>query len=169
MEVMRAGFDETSDAIGQWARFAQLYSPYIKKFPEWAHNMALNQSPSSYVAIDTSDLSGEQGGTYRYHWSNRPTAEDRCVCLRAHVNKFLYFGQVFDPNKYLVEGEGKGINLYLIKRPPVYLISLIGKISYTVSQSGFEVHVEFRTMLYSKRDKELGCSGWQGEGRHLRR
>ena len=64
MEVIRAGYND-NDAIKQWGRFAQLYSPYIKKFPEWSHNMAINQSPSSFVAKDVTKLQPEKKGWYR--------------------------------------------------------------------------------------------------------
>ena len=30
-------------ALKQWAKFSQLYAPYIKKFPGCAYNMAINQ------------------------------------------------------------------------------------------------------------------------------
>lgn len=50
----RACVDSTQlKALKQWSKFAKLYSPYIKRFPHLAHNMAVNQIPSSAVRQDT--------------------------------------------------------------------------------------------------------------------
>uniref|UniRef100_A0A7M5XDG4 Uncharacterized protein n=1 Tax=Clytia hemisphaerica TaxID=252671 RepID=A0A7M5XDG4_9CNID len=67
------------DALKQWASFVQLYTSYIREFPNFCLNMAVTQAPTSYVTKDTLALGMEpsiKGEAYPLYWVNVPTEGD---------------------------------------------------------------------------------------------
>ena len=64
-------------ALKLWAKFVQLYAPNIIETPHFAHNMAVNQAPSSVVCKDSLALEspGKSDG-YPLKWANIPEADD---------------------------------------------------------------------------------------------
>ena len=92
--IKRCSNDSDVIIFKQWAKFVQLYSKYITEFPEFAHNMALNQSPTSAVAIDTRDLPMPESvaNSYPLFWTNNPSAEDPMeVITTSFVKKICLF------------------------------------------------------------------------------
>ena len=75
--VEAAPSQEEKTALKLWAKFVQLYSGAIKEFPQFAHNMASNQAPSSVVCSDTLLLTAPPPHPcYPLSWANIPSADD---------------------------------------------------------------------------------------------
>ena len=76
--IKRCSNDGERKVLEQWAAFVNLYSKDIKEFPEYVHNMALNQCSTSAVVIDTKERPvPEVAGSYPLFWTNRPKTGDQ--------------------------------------------------------------------------------------------
>eukprot|EP00111_Clytia_hemisphaerica_P007171 TCONS_00020849-protein len=75
------------DALKQWASFVQLYTSYIREFPNFCLNMAVSQAPVSNVTKDTLALGTEpsvKGEAYPLYWANIPEECDPMLVKYDH-------------------------------------------------------------------------------------
>ncbi|XP_066927272.1 telomerase protein component 1-like [Clytia hemisphaerica] len=89
---------EDLEALKQWASFVQLYTSYIQELPNFSLNMAVTQSPNSFVTKDTLSLGMEplvKGEAYPLYWTNIPMEGDSMlvkycrggVCVSANAKR----------------------------------------------------------------------------------